>query len=151
MGLAWLIALVEPKWLRSEKHRWGAAVWRTTALWNIYIYIYVCTYISISRAETVELRNWISQRSQRQLRQNGMLPDKYLETQTGSSRRSPWYLYVHMYVGRSLNDATSWIRSFPACNRIHLQTHAGGARLPKYVHKTPHSCRQEPTGRESLP
>ena len=45
-----------------------------------YVYIYVCTYISISRAETVELRTWISQRSQRQLRPNGVSPDKYLET-----------------------------------------------------------------------
>ena len=81
-------------------------------------------YISFSRAETVELRTWISQRSQRQLRPNGMLPDKYLETQTGSSRRGPWSLDVHMYVGRSLSDATSGIRSSPACNRIHLQTHA---------------------------
>ena len=45
-----------------------------------YVYIYVCTYISISRAETVELRTWISQRSQRQLRPTGVSPDKYLET-----------------------------------------------------------------------
>ena len=89
-----------------------------------YIYIYIYIYINISRAETVELRTWISQRSQRQLRPNGMLPDKYLETQTGSSRRGPWSLYVHMDVGRSLSDATSGIRSSPACNRIHLQTHA---------------------------
>ena len=43
LGLAWLVALVEPKWLRSDTHRWGAAVWRTTALWNMYIYI--CMYI----------------------------------------------------------------------------------------------------------
>jgi hypothetical protein len=103
LGLAWLVALVEPKRLRSDTHRWGATVWRTTALWNIYIYIhiYIYIYISISRAETVELRTWISQRSQRQLRPNGMLPDKYLETQTGSSRRGPWSLYVHMYICRS--------------------------------------------------
>ena len=73
---------------------------------HTYIYMYVCTYINISRAETVELRTWISQRSQRQLRPNGMLPDKYLETQTGSSRRGPWSLYVHMYVGRRLSDAS---------------------------------------------
>ena len=65
---------------------------------HIYIYMYVCTYINISRAETVELRTWISQRSQRQLRPNGMLPDKYLETQTGSSRRGPWSLYICTYV-----------------------------------------------------
>ena len=43
---------------------------------GIYIYI----YLNISRAETVELRTWISQRSQRQLRPNGVSPDKYLET-----------------------------------------------------------------------
>ena len=44
LGLAWLVALVEPKWLRSDTHRWGATVWRTTAVWNIYVYIYISIF-----------------------------------------------------------------------------------------------------------
>ena len=108
-----------------------------------YVYIYVCTYISISRAETVELRTWISQRSQRQLRPNGMLPDKYLETQTGSPTHLPT-MTVKRIVRRLVrcnSDRKFRLRAALAWSRITLLLSAQ-ARPPQtftYVRGNTHS------------
>ena len=91
---------------------------RTLEYIYIYIYIYIYQYFASRNCRAADLDQPTKPTAA------SSKPDKYLETQTGSSRRGPWSLYVHMYVGRSLSDATSGIRSSPACNRIHLQTHA---------------------------
>ena len=104
-------------------------------------HIYI--YINISRAETVELRTWISQRSQRQLRPNGMLPDMYLETQTGSHTHLPT-MTVKRIVRRLVrcnSDRKFRLRAALAWSRITLLLSAQ-ARPPQtftYVRGNTHS------------